>query len=55
VTRRDVATILWLAGLLILLVGVVIRLTEHRPVGGDVLLAGAAIVILSRLGSFRKR
>jgi len=41
--------VVWLAGVLILLIGVAIRIAGHRPAGRDILLFGALVLILSRI------
>ena len=52
--RPPVHLLLWLAGVLTLLAGVAIRLAGNRPLGGDVLILGALILVISRLGVIRR-
>jgi hypothetical protein len=53
--RPSTTTLIWLTGMLILLVGVAIRIAGNRPLGGDILLLGALVLILSRIGSITRR
>ena len=47
--------VIWLVGMLTLLTGVVLRIAGNMPLGGAMLLLGAVILILGRLGNLRGR
>ena len=47
--------VIWLIGMLTLLTGVVLRIAGNKPLGGAILLLGAVILILGRLGNLRGR
>jgi hypothetical protein len=55
VSRPSTRTILWVAGMLLVLVGVAIRIAGNRPVGGGILLLGVLVLfIVARLGGLRR-
>ncbi|HTP19388.1 MAG TPA: hypothetical protein VMJ65_07285 [Solirubrobacteraceae bacterium] len=47
--------VIWLIGMLTLLTGVILRIAGNKPLGGAILLLGAVILILGRLGNLRGR
>ena len=54
--ERDPVTprLQWLAGMLILLIGVAIRIAGNRAAGADILILGALVLILSRVRITRR-